>query len=86
MMWVSATSRTAIVTSYAQAAVQLGHQSPGGAVEDDAAAGWFRSWLQTTERAWLVVLDDVADPADLAGLWPDGPTGSTIVTTRRPST
>jgi hypothetical protein len=29
------------------------------------------------------VLDDVADPADLRGLWPDGPNGQTVVTTRR---
>ncbi|MFD8811159.1 hypothetical protein ACFV23_06650 [Streptomyces sp. NPDC059627] len=33
---------------------------------------------------WLVVLDDVADPADLNGLWPPAsPHGRTLVTTRR---
>ena len=32
------------------------------------------------ERAWLVVLDGVADPADLDGLWPSGPNGRVLVT------
>lgn len=81
VMWVSATSREAILGGYTEAASQLGHQTPSGAAEK--AAGWFRSWLQNTERSWLVVLDDLADPADLIGLWPDGPAGSTVVTTRR---
>jgi hypothetical protein len=40
-------------------------------------------WLQTTNRSWLVVLDDLIDPADLQGLWPTGPRGRTVVTTRR---
>jgi hypothetical protein len=31
----------------------------------------------------LVVLDDLTDPADLQELWPAGPGGSTVVTTRR---
>lgn len=81
VLWVSATSREAIVAAYAQAAAELGHRSPVGAA--DEAAGWLRSWFQNTNRSWLVVLDDLADPADVAGFWPDGPTGSTIVTTRR---
>lgn len=81
VLWVSATSREAIVAAYAQAAAELGHRSPAGAA--DEAAGWLRSWFQSTNRSWLVVLDDLADPADVAGFWPDGPTGSTIVTTRR---
>src|SRR5262249_47464469 len=37
-----------------------------------------------TNRRWLIVLDDLASPADLADLWPPHtPVGSTIVTTRR---
>lgn len=30
-----------------------------------------------------MVLDAVADPADLQGLWPTGPSGRTVATTRR---
>ncbi len=80
LVWVTATSRDAILGTYAQAAERLGHR-----VQADAAmaADWFLSWLQGTERAWLVVLDDLADPTDLRGLWPDGPHGQTVMTTRR---
>jgi tetratricopeptide (TPR) repeat protein len=39
------------------------------------------NWLATTSRPWLLVLDDLSDPADLEGLWPTGPTGKALVTT-----
>lgn len=80
VLWVTATRREAVLAAYAQAVAQLGLH-----VSDDVevAAGRFQSWMQTTDRSWLVVLDDVADPADLQGLWPEGPRGCTLVTTRR---
>jgi hypothetical protein len=82
LVWVSATTRMAILSTYSQASIQLGLATDG---QQALAAVRFLSWLQTTDRAWLVVLDDLADPADLRGLWPD-PTqgkGRTLVTTRR---
>jgi hypothetical protein len=39
--------------------------------------------LAGTDRRWLVVLDDVTDPQHLRGLWPGGPGGRVLVTTRR---
>jgi tetratricopeptide (TPR) repeat protein len=81
LVWMLATSRDAILSGYAQAAAQLGHELAG---DTEAAARWFLTWLQAeSERSWLIVLDDLADPADLQGLWPDGPRGRTVVTTRR---
>jgi hypothetical protein len=80
LVWVNANSRDAILTSYAQAAREIGDTI---ADDIDAAAEWFVGWLQTTERSWLVVLDDLTDPAHLRGLWPDGPNGHALVTTRR---
>jgi hypothetical protein len=41
------------------------------------------TWLQGADRTWLIVLDDLADPAEVQRLWPDGPQGRTVVTTRR---
>jgi hypothetical protein len=98
-VWVTASSYSAIVSSYAQAYVALSPEMAGaasggvggGGVPIDAAqqAETFLAWLTTTDRKWLVVLDDVADPADLAGargragLWPTGPSGAVILTTRR---
>ena len=80
IVWATATSREAILASYAETAVQLGYTGRGGAEE---AASWFLDWLQTSERDWLIVLDNLTDPYDLRGLWPDGPRGQTLVTTRR---
>jgi hypothetical protein len=63
VVWMPATNRDAILTGYAQAAAQLGHELAG---DTEAAARWFLTWLQAeTERSWLIVLDDLADPADL---------------------
>ncbi len=80
LAWIDANSRAAVVSSYAQAATELGHQ-PTSAAD---AARWFLAWLQNnTAKTWLVVLDDLADPADLRGLWPTGRGGGVVVTTRR---
>jgi hypothetical protein len=83
-VWVEATTRGAIVAAYARAQAGTHPADAGGEGRDsehDALA--FLSWLETTDRAWMVVLDDVADPIDVQGLWPTGPTGRVLVTTRR---
>ena len=51
------------------------------ATADDAAQR-FLAWLRTTERRWAVVLDGVASPVDIDGLWPQGPAGQVVVTSR----
>jgi hypothetical protein len=81
LVWVTAGNRDAVLSSYARAGGQV-----TGADESDpvSAAEEFLTWLETTDRHWLIVLDDVADPGDLSGLWPPWhSTGRTIVTTRR---
>ncbi|MFI0939494.1 tetratricopeptide repeat protein [Streptomyces sp. NPDC021020] len=81
LVWVTAAGRPAIVASYAQAAAELCGADPS---EPEQAAAAFLAWLRAKPHRWLVLLDDVADPADLKGLWPpDSPTGRTLVTTRR---
>ncbi|WP_329537107.1 FxSxx-COOH system tetratricopeptide repeat protein (plasmid) [Streptomyces sp. NBC_01450] len=84
LVWVSASSREAVVAGFTQAAVEL------LAVErDEHAADAFLAWLHPRPGRqqpcrWLVVLDDVTDPADLRGLWPPcNPHGRTVATTRR---
>jgi hypothetical protein len=83
-IWVNATSRAGILAAYAFAAraVRAGGLSLGTANPVQEAVS-FLSWLATTTRTWFVVLDDVADPHDLRGLWPDGQAGRILVTTRR---
>ncbi|AUG75695.1 ATP-binding protein [Kitasatospora sp. MMS16-BH015] len=81
LVWGSATNREAVVSCYAEVAAELGWTGDGG---PRSAARWFLNWLATTEVSWLVVLDDLADPADLIGLWPpERAGGRLLVTTRR---
>ncbi|QYN39102.1 tetratricopeptide repeat protein [Pseudonocardia sp. DSM 110487] len=79
LVWITASSRAAIIEGYSRTAVELGHHHG----DAQAEASWLLTWLQGTDRTWLIVLDDLADPVDLRGLWPDGPGGQTLVTTRR---
>ena len=79
-MWITAVDRDTIIAGYAQAARAIGQATP-----DDtplAAAHALVNWLATTDRRWVVVLDDVQDPGDMHGLWPPD-SARTIVTTRR---
>lgn len=81
LVWVTATSREAIQTGYANAATEVADADPTDPV---AAAEVLLAWLASTEKRWLIILDDVADPADLRGLWPpDHRQGRALVTTRR---
>jgi tetratricopeptide (TPR) repeat protein len=80
-VWVSATSRVAVVDPYAQAYAATHPGAGGGDAERDALA--FLAWLAATQRLWIVVLDDVADPGELSGLWPAGSAGRVVITTRR---
>ena len=84
LTWVKASNRNAILTGYALTLAELGAADPG----DDllTAARRFLAWLSRTERRWLVVLDDLTDPADLEGLWPAGSDGRVVVTARRAGT
>jgi hypothetical protein len=83
LLWVPAASRAEVVSTYAHAAQDiLGAEL----VDEEKAASQFLAWLTPkpgVECRWLVVLDDVADPADLRGLWPpESHSGQTLLTTR----
>lgn len=62
LVWVTASTRTAVVTGYAQAGVELCQAAPE---DPEQAARAFLAWLTPKAGAqrcrWLVVLDDVAD-------------------------
>src|SRR5215470_4335756 len=82
LVWISASSREAILTSYAQAAADVDPHASDETVP--RAAERFLAWLRCTGRRWLVVLDDVADPGALRELWPPArSSGRVLVTTRR---
>ena len=83
LVWVAATSREAVLASFAQAAGAVGAGDPDAGAE--AAAARFVAWLSHTERPWAMILDDLSDPADLEDLWPAGPAGQVVITTRLPA-
>ncbi|MEV7567997.1 FxSxx-COOH system tetratricopeptide repeat protein [Streptomyces tanashiensis] len=85
LVWISASSRSAITAGYAQAGVEILAADPG---DPEQSARAFLAWLEPKAGQkpcrWLVVLDDVTDPADVRGWWPPaGPRGRVLVTTRR---
>jgi len=90
VIWLSATSPASVLSGYAEAA-----RTPPAAAEvgtgmvgdTDAVVTRFLAWLRTTDRPWLVVLDDLAVSVALDDrLWPAGPAGRVLVTTADPGT
>jgi tetratricopeptide (TPR) repeat protein len=83
LIWVTASTREAIVTGFAQAAntVDAGNLAEGAEV----AAARFVSWLAHTRRPWALVVDDLRDLADLSDLWPGGAAGRVVITTTIPA-
>ncbi len=85
LVWATATTRQAVLDAYAQAGADvLGTDL----ADPQRAARAFLAWLEPKPGPrrcrWLIVLDDVAEPDDLDGLWPPAnPHGRTLVTTRR---
>ena len=80
LVWVTASTREAVIAGYAQAAAAVGASDPDA--DTQAAADHLVAWLARTERRWALVLDDLSDPADLEGLWPSGRSGRVVITTR----
>jgi len=79
-VWVSGESRVSVITGYADAAVQLDLADADSGPENLARR--FLSFLAGTDRPWLMVVDDLTDPANIVDLWPSG-AGQVVVTTRR---
>jgi tetratricopeptide (TPR) repeat protein len=78
VVWISATSRSAVLSGYVEAWVAATGIEPTGTAESVAAR--FVSWLAETRQPWLVVLDDLPNVDELDGLWPEGPVGRLLIT------
>ncbi|WP_335989489.1 NB-ARC domain-containing protein [Glycomyces sp. MUSA5-2] len=81
MVWVTADSRAAITAAFAEAAARVCGSTT---TDPDRAAAEFLDWLdRPTGPRWLIVLDGVAEPQHLVGLWPpESAHGRTVVTSR----
>jgi tetratricopeptide (TPR) repeat protein len=82
LVWAAAPTRQAVLAAYTQAGADVG---AGEGIDAEQTAARFLGWLERTDQRWLIVLDDVANPADLRGLWPPATTTARVVvaTTRR---
>lgn len=85
VLWVDLGAPGALVEAFARAAADV--QAPGVSgrpVDAEADARAFLVWAAATDRAWLVVLDGLVDPAEVEGWWPssEAGTGWTLVTAR----
>jgi len=83
LIWIPATSRESVLSAYVEASKGAFGIAPTGTAESVAAR--LVSWLSTTDQRWLVVLDDLQDPAHLDGLWPEGSSGRVLVTSSQSS-
>jgi tetratricopeptide (TPR) repeat protein len=83
LIWVTAGSRASILFGYARALAEIAGKPPPGSAED--AAQRLVAWLAQASQHWLVVLDDITDAGHLDGLWPAGPAGRVVLTSRDPS-
>ncbi|MFJ7331231.1 tetratricopeptide repeat protein [Streptomyces cyaneofuscatus] len=83
VVWVTATELQQVITQYAQAAARI--HLPGATGKDPQSdARTLLDWLATTDRRWLVVLDDITDPVAITPWWPTSRTGTghVLATTR----
>jgi hypothetical protein len=85
VVWVDPTGPGAVMTAFAMAGAVVG--APGHGQQnpvDDARA--FLDWLRHTDRTWLVVIDGITAPAQVAEWWPEqhSSTGWFLATTRQP--
>jgi tetratricopeptide (TPR) repeat protein len=78
LVWIQATSRASVLSGYAAATAAVTARDQ--AISCESVADQFLNWLDETSRSWLVVLDDLADPAHLDGLWPGGRNGRVLMT------
>ncbi|MFF7455849.1 tetratricopeptide repeat protein [Kitasatospora sp. NPDC008115] len=87
VVWAPAADPAAVLATYAEAALAV--QVPGAVdtpAEVERNALRFLNWLRSTDRGWLVVLDDVTDFTTTGPLWPGSSrrgNGRVLATTRQ---
>ena len=83
LIWITATSRASVLSTFMEASVTATGIEPSGTAESVVMR--FISRLGETSQPWLVVLDDLPETTYLEGLWPEGSAGRLLVTSRRPA-
>jgi hypothetical protein len=82
--WVRSEQATSLLGDYAALGRQpplVAHLGLGEGASQEVVASAVRGWLER-HRRWLLVLDNVAEPAAVAGLLPRSGTGHVLLTTQ----
>ncbi|GAA4086542.1 tetratricopeptide repeat protein [Nonomuraea soli] len=80
MWWITADSPASLATGLADLAVAL--QPALAEWPEESAASWATSWLSSHDE-WLLILDNVADQADVRALLATARNGRFLITTQR---
>jgi tetratricopeptide (TPR) repeat protein/transcriptional regulator with XRE-family HTH domain len=81
VLWLSAESPETLAASFSQVAGALGIPEPQEANQQSFVAG-VRRWL-TSNRKWLLIIDNVEDPTVIADFLPPTRHGAILLTTRQ---
>ncbi|NWJ49193.1 MAG: toll/interleukin-1 receptor domain-containing protein, partial [Chloroflexi bacterium] len=79
--WVNAEFATSLRSDLADLAFELTLATPG-ATEQAEAIDLALRYLHTCPKPWLLVLDNVEEPADILHYMPNGGNGQTLITSR----
>ncbi|MEU1238672.1 FxSxx-COOH system tetratricopeptide repeat protein [Micromonospora aurantiaca] len=82
--WIRSSAQSAMDEDLARLGEELGVWTPSGSKWRDAGTK-VREWLETTERRWLLVFDDVAEPEIVQQALPSKGHGHVLITARSPS-
>lgn len=81
-VWIDASSKWAVMASYAQAAYDVGVSHSAATI--DAGVARFLDWLEQADNRWAVVYDNVGEFSEIVDLLPITVTGQVVITCRQP--
>ncbi|KKO97403.1 hypothetical protein THAR02_10491 [Trichoderma harzianum] len=81
IVWICAESKTELTNGMAELAKRLKISDAQGATSR-ASIEAARTWLETTDKRWLLVFDNANRWEDLQGYWPFCASGSVLVTSQ----
>jgi predicted ATPase len=83
--WIPAETQIKLVQALSRFAAKLGLQSHEGNEDDYQSVKKVRDWLNTTDKNFLLVFDNVTDGKILDQIWPATEKASILITTRSPA-
>ncbi|KAI1130039.1 P-loop containing nucleoside triphosphate hydrolase protein [Nemania abortiva] len=85
IFWIPADEPTKLARGFGDIAKELRLFDDTAAVPNETVRQDVLSWLQTTTKSWLLVLDNLQDMRILQDYWPIGSKGRIIITSRNPT-